>query len=128
MNRLPTRLCQWIAMAALAVSLNAHAQSDLSLIIDPAHAVDATLPDIAAPVDFNVILIDESTVELSWNPDLLDGSLINYFKVWDREELLVTTRDDRWQVEGIDRNNTYDFSVSAVLYNSTETRRSSRVY
>ncbi len=128
MNRLPIRLFLWLTMATLAVSLNANAQSDLSLTFNSEHAVDASLPDIAAPVDFNGILIDESTVELSWNPALLDGSSVNFYNLWDRDELLVSTRENRVQVGEIDRNKTYDFSVSAVLYSDTETRRSSRVY
>ncbi len=67
-------------------------------------------------------------MELSWNPVLLDGSSVNFFNLRDRDELLVSTRENLVQEGEIDRNDTYDFSVSAVLYSGTETRGSSRVF
>lgn len=128
MRRRTHNLCGTLFLAVLLASPGAQAQSELALSINPAYELDAELPVIAAPVEFNGILIDESTVELTWNPELLDGSQVDYFNVWDREELLGTTTDPLWVVEGIDRDYSYDFSVSAVLDSGTETRRSSRVY
>lgn len=128
MNHWGTLVYHWLTIAVMTASLNAHAQPDLSIAIDPSHAVNSTLPVIAAPTEFKVILVDESTVEFSWNPVLLDGSEVEYFNVWDRDRLLTQTAENRWQLDGIDRNNAYDFSVSAVTVFGVETRRSSRVY
>ena len=90
--------------------------------------LDPGLAIIAGPVHFNAILIDESTVEFSWNPELLDGSDPLYFNLWDGQTLLAQTIEHRWQLGGIDRNSTYDFSVSAVTASGPETRRSSRIF
>jgi len=90
--------------------------------------LDPDLPKIAGPVGFNVILIDESTVEFSWNPDLLSGSAVSYFKIWDADALLGTTSESSWTLSGINRDISYDFSVSAVTTSEEETRRSDRVY
>jgi len=85
-------------------------------------------PVIAGPVDFNVVLIDESTVEFSWNPELLDGSEVSYFKIRNADTLLGETAENSWRLNNIDRNIDYDFSVSAVTESGEETRRSNRAH
>ncbi len=116
------------AVTVFLVSSGNHIAHGSPVTFNPIHAVDPVLPVIAAPVDFRVILVDETRVEFSWNPVLLDGSTVDFFRVWDREQLLVETADNRWQLDGIDHNQVYDFSVSAVTESGEETRRSSRVY
>jgi len=99
----------------------------LLLCISARAELDPSIPVIAGPVDFSVILIDESTVEFSWNPELLDGSEVSYFKIRDDNVLLGETAENRWRLSGIDRNIRYSFTVSAITASGEETRRSNRV-
>jgi|GEM_PF-1373239 len=110
--------CLPAVLALVALSVHGHSMADLQ----------AGVPTLAAPVDFRAVLIDESTVEMSWNDTLLDGSDPAYFIVREGASTLATITDNRWRFEGIDRDRSYDFSVSAVLPGGEESRRSSRIY
>jgi len=110
--------CFPAALALVVLSVHAHSMADLQ----------KGVPTLAAPIDFRAVLIDESTVEISWNDTLLDGSDPAYFIVREGASTLANSADNRWRFEGIDRDRSYDFSVSAVLPDGEESRRSERIY
>lgn len=122
------RLSSLLGITLLSTSFIVHAATWDSVTIDPRHLVDESIPVIAAPVDFNAYLVDESSVLLSWNPELFDGSDAVYFNIWDKHRLIATTTESQWRFEGIDRDFHYDFAVSAVTTDNVETRRSARIY
>ena len=117
----------WLYITLLTSSYFTHAATDIAITIDPANIADPSIPDIAAPVDFSAYLIDESTVELSWNPVLLDGSAVEYFNIWNNHSVIASTTEGQWRV-GVNRDYAYDFAISAVTDLGEETRRSSRIY
>lgn len=119
---------RWLMALILWSVFSSNAVSNSSIVINPENIPDPAIPTIVGPVEFSATLVDESTVELSWNPTLLDGSQASYFNLWDKHTLIGTTTDSKWLFTGIDRNYHHDFAVSAVTTNGVETRRSSRIY
>lgn len=98
-----------------------------------AQSTDETSPvtqvgNLAGPVGFNLHVVGDNQVTLSWNEQLPSDDLVDSFRVYDGDWPMGFDMNSNNYTIDIDRNRNCDFSVSALTASQGETRRSSRIY